>query len=197
MRNLSDRQFAFLIVLLGATIGSAGPVFTKIALRSLSPEYFSFLRFLLSTLVLMPLFLKSGIKLNKETAKLVLISLLGSANILLFAHGIKTTTATIGQLLYVLSPVIVFIFSLILIKERATGSKILGVISGMLGAGIIILLPEIQKGVAFSGDLRGNLLIIAGVIASSLYLVLSKNLQGKFSPLQITMVFTFTTMFSM
>lgn len=193
MKNLSDKQIAIIAVITAAITSGAGPVFIKIALRDLSPEYFSFLRFFLSSLVLMPLFLKSRIKINKDVALLATLSLLSTANILLFAHGVKLTTATIAQLLYVLSPLAVFIFSMIFINEKMTVFKILGVILGGIGGFVIILLPQIQKGASFSGDLKGNLLITTGVLLFSLYLVLSKRIQAKFSPVQITMVFTITT----
>lgn len=193
MKNLNDKQLAVLAVIVGAIINGAGPVFTKIAVKNLTPEYFSFLRFLFSSLVLMPLFLKSGIKLNRDTLKLISISLLASINILLFAHGVKLTTATIGQLLYVLSPVVVFIFSYFLIKEKVFVSKILGVILGILGSFLIIFLPIIQKGGAFSGNFKGNLFLVLGVFLFSIYLVLSKKLSTKFSPVQITTVFSLTT----
>ena len=52
-------------------------------------------------------------------------------------------------------------------------------------------LPIFNRESIFSGDLKGNLLISFAVVAWSLYVVMSKSLQKKFSPVVITSIFIF------
>lgn len=197
MRNLSDKNIAVLaIIIIVLTNGGSG-VFTKIALRELTPEYYSFLRFFVSSLILLPLFLKTNIKFNKDLLRLVLVSLILTLNIFSFAYGIRLTTATVSSVLYVLAPVLVAIFSYLFIKEKMSAPKILGILLGISGAGLVILLPVIQKGDPFAGNLLGNIFILVGVISTALFTTISKKLHSKFSPIQITTVFSLTTCFLM
>lgn len=195
MKKLSDKNIAVLaIIIIVLTNGGSG-VFTKIALRELTPEYYSFLRFLVASLILLPLFLRTRIKFNKELLKLVLISLIATLNIFAFAYGIRLTTATVGSILYVLAPILVALFSYFLIKEKLSVSKMAGITLGIVGAGLVIILPAIQKGNPFAGDLLGNIFILFGVFATALYSTISKKLHIHFSPIQVTTVFSLTTCF--
>lgn len=197
MKKLSDKNIVILAIAIIVVTNGASPVFTKIALRELSPEYYSFLRFLVASAVLLPLFFKSKIKLNRDLLILVLISLILTLNILAFAYGIKLTTATISSLLYVMAPVLIAIFSYFLIKEKITYLKIVGILLGILGAGLVIILPVIQRGNPFAGNLWGNVLILIGVFSTALYTTISKRLHVKFSPIQVTTVFSLTTCLTM
>ncbi|MEK9178640.1 MAG: DMT family transporter, partial [Patescibacteria group bacterium] len=197
MKKLSDKTIA-VIALLAIIVGSgAVPVSVKIAVKELSPEYFSFLRFLLASLILSPLFLRTKVKLNRDFAILILISLLLTLNILAFAYGLKTTTATIGQLLYAISPIFIAIFSFILVRERITTPKVAGILLGILGTAVVLTIPLIGLGIHSAGDLKGNLLVIVGVISTALYTSLSQKLHVKFSPIQVAQAFFLTTAVSM
>jgi drug/metabolite transporter (DMT)-like permease len=57
----------------------------------------------------------------------------------------------------------------------------------------VLILPAIDKGNPFSGDLIGNLLVMIGVISTSLHVSFSQKLHLKFSPIQIAMAFFLTT----
>jgi len=197
VKNLSDKNIAVL-ALLAIVVGSgAVPVSVKIGVQELSPEFFSFLRFFLAFLVLSPLFIKHRVKFNRDFIVLILISLLLTLNILAFSYGLKTTTATIGQLLYAVSPVFIAIFSFVLFKEKITAGKIAGVLLGVLGTTVVLSIPLIASGLQSAGDLKGNLLVIVGVISTAAYTSLSQKLHVKFSPAQVAQAFFLTTAFSM
>ena len=197
MRNLSDKSIVILAIAIIFFTNGGSPVLTKIALREISPEYYSFLRFIIASLFLLPFFLKGKIKFNKDLLVLVLVSLILTLNILAFAYGIKLTTTVISSLLYVLGPVLVAIFSYFLLKERIAQAKVLGIILGILGSALVILLPVIQYGNPSAGSLLGNFLILIGVFSTALYTTLSKKLHVKFSPIQVTTIFSLTTCFVM
>jgi drug/metabolite transporter (DMT)-like permease len=191
--KLSDKNITVLALALIVIGSGVTPVTIKIGVAELSPEILTFLRFSLASLILAPLFFKSGPRLNKDFGILILISLLLTVNILAFSHGLRTTTATIGQLLYALSPIFVVIFSYFLVRDKITSKKILGIVLGIIGTGIVLILPAIDKGNPFSGDLIGNLLVMIGVISTSLHVSFSQKLHLKFSPIQIAMAFFLTT----
>lgn len=189
---MTDRQKAFLSIFTGAFIGGATAAVTKIGLTQIPPLSFAFLRFFLALLLLAPFYITKK-DIIKDIKLLAPISLLATVNIMLFVVGLKTTTATIGQLLYAGSPIVIGFILHFLYKERLKIKQAVGILTGFIGVGVVVLLPVIEKGKAFSGDLKGNLLIIGGVILYSLYILFSKKVQEIHSPMRITFVFIFIT----
>ena len=134
-------------------------------------------------------------KLSKEHIPVLLFSLLSTANVVLFAYGVKITTATIGQALYVGVPIVVLIFTYFFLREKLTLKKIIGVIIGFVGVIIMIALPYIGTATVHKGDIIGNSLIFLGVILYSFYTGLSKKMQKKYTPIELTSYFFLTTAF--
>lgn len=189
---MSDKQKALIYILLASTLNGLTSPVTKIGLVSIPPLSFAFIRFLIAGILILPFLV--GRKDLKSLWKLMPLSLLMSFNIILFILGIKTTTATISQILYAVSPLLVGLFLFILFKERLTKEKVIGIAIGFLGVVIIVLLPVLEKGAKFSGDLRGNILIICGAVLSSLYLIYSKKAHtDTFPPFIITSSFILVT----
>lgn len=175
--------------------GGIAPL-AKIALSEVTPELFTFLRFFLASLILLPLLFKEKVIWNKDILKLIGLSLLPTANVILFAYGVRLTTANVSQALYVVTPVLVFLLSYIFLKEKVSFLKLLGIAIGLAGAFIVIVLPIIEASI-FSGNLTGNLLILTAVFTFSAYTILSKRFQKKFTPIQLTIGFCVTTAISM
>lgn len=190
---MTDRQKAFLIILLGAILGGASTTFTKIGITEFPQLSFAFIRFLIASIVILPFFLKLKRHRLKEFKDLVPVSLFATFNIIFFVVGIKATTATIGQLLYAGTPLLTGLIVYFFMKESLSLRKILGIVIGVIGVGIVVLLPVIEKGQAFAGDLKGNLIIGAAVISWSCYMAFSKKAQVKYSPLVVTSIFIFVT----
>ena len=67
---------------------------------------------------------------------------------------------------------------------------------GFLGIGAIIFLPILRSSKLQMGNFTGNIIIFLAVISFSIYTVLSKPLQKKYSPLYITAIFAFTCIIS-
>jgi len=184
---------ALLAIILTAILGGGIPVMSKVSLIEIPPLSVAALRFSIASVFLLPTFIKYSPRKLHELSKVIGASLFGTVNILLFVFGIKYTSATMGQMIYALVPVLAGILSYFLIKEKITGKKILGVGLGLLGTIIIVLLPVIEKGVSLESGLKGNLLILMAVMAFSFYPVLSKKLQKKYNPLFLSSVFIITT----
>jgi len=192
---MSDKQKAVIFILLASILGGATQTAAKIGLASFPPLSFAFIRFLIAGIIVSPFLLKRNFL--KDLKQLIPFSLLGAINITFFILGIKTTTATIGTLLYAGVPLLTAVFLFVLFRERLTMRKEVGIAIGFVGVMSIALLPVIEKGTRFSGDLLGNILIGIGVISWSLYMVYSKKKLQSFSPFIVTSAFIWVTCFAL
>lgn len=192
MKN-NSKLTSFLLILLAASLGGSIGVFTKIGVEEIPPFSFVFIRFIFALLVLIPFFIRSKPKFKKDLYKVFLLSLLATANVILFSFGIKLTTANIGQTLYTTVPIISAIISYFLLKEKFNLYKIAGIILGFLGVAIVILLPIISQNIDVSLGMKGNLLILLATISYSFYSVLTKKFQKSYSPVQLVSYFALTT----
>ena len=127
---------------------------------------------------------------NKDKLNLLLCGIFGvAANQLLFFKGLDQTTRINASIIMVASPIIVALFSAVLIKEKPSATRIVGILLGLTGACFIILQGESNNQGA---SLIGNLLIVLNATSYGLYLVLVKPLMKKYSPITVVKwVFTF------
>ena len=186
-------NLALLAVILAAVVGGALPVYVKIGLKQISPFSFTLLRFVLASLFFIPLLSRKNKISFKSFLEIGLISLLSTANIILFSFGIKLTAASIGQMLYAGVPIIVALLSFFMLKEKIFGRKFFGIVLGFIGTVMVVVLPLLSKNSPLSGNLIGNLMVFVGVFFYSLYGIYSKKIQKKYSPVQLTAVFSITT----
>ena len=191
-KSFFSSNLAIFAILIAALLSSGMSPFAKIVLQTIPPLTFTFIRFFLAFIILV-IITKRIPKITKEHIPVILFSLLSTANVMLFAYGIKKTTATIGQALYVGVPIVVLIFTYFFLREKLALKKIIGVIIGFVGVIIIIALPYIGTATVHKGDIIGNSLIFLGVILYSVYTALSKKMQKKYSPIELTSYFFLTT----
>jgi drug/metabolite transporter (DMT)-like permease len=188
---MKDKQKAIIFILLVSILGGATQAITKIGLFSFPPLSFAFVRFLIAGIAISPFLVRKNFL--KSLWKLAPFSLLGTINITFFILGIKTTTATIGTVLYAGVPLLSALFLFLIFRNRLSLIKEFGIALGFFGVIIVALLPIIEKGSRFSGDLLGNMLIGVGVISWSLYMVHSKKKLEVFSPFVVTASFIWVT----
>lgn len=126
---------------------------------------------------------------RKDLLRLALCAVFGVAiNQLLFFNGLMRTSPVNASVIMTTTPILVFILSLFLLKEKPNLIKIIGLIIGALGS-IIFTLQGSDLG---SASLLGDLFIFLNATSYALYLVLVKPLMAKYRPLTvITWVFTF------
>ncbi len=127
---------------------------------------------------------------KKDLFTLALCGLFGvGINQLLFFNGLMRTSPLNASLIMTSTPIIVFVLSMFVLKERATKNKLIGIGLGAIGSINLILIGS--DGGADSSSL-GDLFIILNALSYSIYLVLVKPLMSKYRPLTvITWVFTF------
>ena len=112
-----------------------------------------------------------------------LCSLFGtSLNILLFYKGLSITTPINATLVMTTTPILVLIASSILIRERITRAKIVGI---ALGLGGVLLLTADQLVNYSSAGWVGDVMIFFNAISYGVYLVIAKPLFIKYHPITI------------
>lgn len=171
-------SFATLIYGLNYTIAKdVMPFYVK-------PYAFILLRVSGATLVfwILGFFMKSQ-KIEKgDYKKIVLASFFGIAlNMLSFFKGLSLTTPISASVMMVTSPIMVLIFSSILLKEKISKRKIIGIFIGLLGAIILIIYGNSTDENSGSRAF-GNFLVFVNATSYGLYLVLVKNLISKYNP---------------
>ena len=138
------------------------------------------------------LFGKTGAGIQqKHWGRFFLCGLTGVCiNQLLFIKGLTLTTTIHAALLTLVTPIMVTLFALWILKERFTLAKAFGLALGIGGATFLILQRE--AGQQATNYLLGDLLIVINAIAYSIYFILVKPLMREYSTLQVTRwVFTF------
>ena len=115
-----------------------------------------------------------------DVPRMILCAILGMGiNMLSFFKGLEYSTPINSSILISTSPILVFIFSAILLKEKLIYTKIFGVVFGFFGSVIMIV---------FSNEIRidapnialGNFLFIVNSAAYGLYLILVRPLVKKY-----------------
>lgn len=128
---------------------------------------------------------------RKDLPLLALCALFGTVlNQLFFFLGLRETTPINASLIMTTTPILILVVSALMIGERITFVKLLGIVLGAVGAVMII---SSGKEVSFqSNQALGNFFIIINASAYGVYLVLVKKLMMKYNAFTvIRWVFTF------
>jgi drug/metabolite transporter (DMT)-like permease len=102
-------------------------------------------------------------------------------NQLLFYKGVSLTTAVNGSIIMTITPILVLIWAAILIRERITLIRVIGILIGLAGALVIIS----QRGKVTVGNQLGDLLVFINAASFSVYFVLVKPLMHKYKPITV------------
>ena len=119
-----------------------------------------------------------------DFGRVFLCGLLGATiNLLFFFNGLERTTPINAALLMTTVPILVLICSSILLKERITKKKLLGIAIGATGAVLLILYGN--KFAYQSTTLLGDLMVFFNAVSYGFYLVVVKRLMERYNPLTI------------
>jgi len=192
---LNDRTKAHLSVLFANLIfGANFSVVKFVTPRIIAPFGLNVVRALVSIALfwLLWLFSKPERKIDREDImRFIICGVTGvTINQLLFIKGLSITYSTHASLLMLCTPIMITISSLLLLKERPSFIRLLGLALGIGGAMILILSREASgKG---EHVILGDVLVIINATSYSLYFILVKPLLAKYSAVQvIRWVFTF------
>tara|TARA_B110000091_G_scaffold193132_1_gene217987 strand:- start:121 stop:1017 length:897 start_codon:yes stop_codon:yes gene_type:complete len=129
------------------------------------------------------LFVKSQKIAQQDYKKIILAAFFGIAlNMLCFFKGLSLTTPISASVMMVTSPIMVLIFSSILLKEKIVKIKIIGVFVGLIGTILLIVYGNSSDDNTTNSTL-GNFLVFVNAASYGLYLVLVKKLISKYNPI--------------
>lgn len=116
-------------------------------------------------------------------------------NQLFFFNGLNLTTPINASVIMTSNPILVLLASALILNERITKMKLLGVVLGIAGALSLILLPVLtgRSGLSWGdGDPLGDAMIFINAVSYGLYLISVKPLMKKYEAMTvIKWVFTF------
>lgn len=112
-------------------------------------------------------------------------AILGMAiNMLAFFKGLEYSTPINSTVIITTTPVMVFLFSVLLLKENIRPKRAIGVLMGFLGALSLILFSQ-QATANASNISLGNFLFVINASAYGLYMIYVKPLSEKYSTIHL------------
>lgn len=185
------------LALLGANIiyGVNHLIAKGVMPHKIGPSAFVFLRVLIAGILfwIVKSFIKEKVE-KKDFFILIVCGLFGiTINMLLFFHGLSLTSPIDASIIMTSVPVMVLIFGALVLKEKITTYKIIGISVGAIGAVLLILFSKKSGG---TSSVLGNTFIFINACSYATYLVLIKPLMKKYNPFTVvSWVFLFGFIF--
>jgi drug/metabolite transporter (DMT)-like permease len=182
-RNL----FAHLSVLTANLIYGANYSIAKTIMPELiKPFGFIFIRVIITVLLFWTagFFIKAKKAEISDMPRLFLCGIFGVAlNQLLFFKGLDLTSPINASLMMTTNPIMVLLVAAALVKEKITLLKISGIITGIAGAGILILYGNTVQ--ITSGSVAGDIMVLVNSLSFGLFLIIVRPLMQKYSTLTV------------
>lgn len=131
------------------------------------------------------LFVKSEKIEKKDFITLFIAALFGAGfNMLTFFKGLNLTTPIDASVIMVMTPVIVFVLSILFLKEKIIPHRVLGVVIGLIGAILLIVYGQ-STGINATNVFLGNIYVFLNATFFGVYLIIIKGLLAKYHPINI------------
>lgn len=194
---MKNNLFKAHLALLGANViyGANYIIAKGIMPEKIGPSAFVFIRLFFGVILfwIIKSYIKEKVE-RKDMLRLAFCGLLGAAaNQLLFFNGLNLTSPIDASIIITSIPVMVMIFSALILKEPISLNKILGITIGGIGAVLLIWYGNNAGG---TSSFLGNLLVFLNACSYALYLVIVKPLMKKYKSITlISWVFLFGFIF--
>lgn len=179
---------AFVFLLIAIVIWGGAYVVTKAGLDAVPPMWLALLRYVVASVLLVPLALARGglARLPRPIPwrTLVLMALSGvGLYYVLFNLGISYTTASQSALIQSSIPVVTAIMAVLWLGERLSAQRVAGIVLAVAGVALIVArTPASGTG---SNPALGNTLTIASVFSWGVYTMFAKRIANA-DPLAVT-----------
>jgi len=131
------------------------------------------------------IFVKSEKIKKRDFVTLFFAAVFGAGfNMLTFFKGLNLTTPIDASVIMVITPIIVFVLSILFLKEKLIPHRALGVVIGLIGAIVLIVYGE-SAGQNASNVLLGNVYVFLNATFYAIYLIIIKKLLEKYHPINI------------
>lgn len=184
---MSPRIRAHLAILSANVLFALNYSYSKTVLDGwMSPEGLCIARIATAAILFVTIFL-SLIRQKidrRDIGKLILASLFGiGGNQFIFLQGLNFTSPVDASIIATTGPVIVLTLSALLGRDKITFFKSIGIGIGASGALLVILYGGLANFGA--GHLWGNILVFVSAFCYACYLIVVKDLMGKYNPLTV------------
>ena len=153
----------------------------------IKPFGLNFARILVTTILLWVIYIfkkNKHILDKKDLGRLVLCSLTGIViNQLLFIKGLSMTYSIHASLLMLTTPILIMIIAAIILKERVTPNKAIGLTLGVIGA--LVLITKRQNSGSGTIIFWGDVMVILNAISYSFYFIMVKPLMKKYEAIAV------------
>ena len=170
-----------------AMLFGASVVAVRIAVRDVPPLTLAFLRFGQGSLVLLvalAAFRRDLLRIDRRD--LPYIALLGVVFFTIFPFtfnaGMRYTEAARGALLLATMPLWTLVIARLVARERLSARQIAGVLTSVVGVGIVMA----ERGAASGGSAKGDALLLATALCGAIYNVLAKRMLGRYAGITVT-----------
>lgn len=185
--KLAYIQLALSMCLVGINVAVG-----KIITQTVPVFLFSDMRFIIASLVLIPMaFIQRDTKLklnNKEWLLLFLQSLFGVFLFSIFMlYGVRYTSAISAGIITSTTPACIALIAFFFLREKLNFFNALSIILAVLGITMISVQGESNTSENINGML-GNILVLCAVISEALFTIFAKPLSAKLKPLQMAAI---------
>lgn len=175
----SRRSLAIFAVIVLMVVWGSTFVVTKAAARDLPPLTLAALRFLIASLVLIPIALSRGglqrLPRPVPWSALTLLALTGVAGFAItFTYALVYGSASQGALIYAALPAAIAVAAVLFLHERPTGRRIAGIALSIVGVALLIMTGTPDAG--SPQPLLGALWMLGAVTVWTTYTVIAKRL---------------------
>jgi drug/metabolite transporter (DMT)-like permease len=177
--NMAQKNLkTYLSLVLCTTFWGGAFVAAKVVVQELSPALAASIRFILATIVLIPVLLwKEGKNALVNVKELPILAAAGFTGIFLynlfFFKGLLLTSAINGSLLVAAGPTITAVLAWVLIKEPLRKNQVIGLAISFAGVLTIISKGSLAALQTLTFN-TGDIYIFLGVISWSLYTIVGK-----------------------
>lgn len=121
---------------------------------------------------------------RSDIGRIILCAFFGiAANQMLFFSGLQLTKPINASLIMTITPLMVLLSAAVILREKITKQKLLGILLGLAGAVLVI---SYGQSLDFQiSHLKGDLLILGNATSYGIYLVLVKSLMSRYQPITV------------
>ncbi|WP_371363736.1 hypothetical protein SRRS_46200 [Sporomusa rhizae] len=182
--NLAYIQLALSMCLVGINIAVG-----KIIIQSVPIFLFSDIRFIIASLVLVPmLFIQRDVRFNLTKKEWLMLFLQAFFGVFLFSifmlYGVSYTSAISAGIITSTTPACIALIALLFLKEKLSRNNFIAICLAVIGI-ILISVKWGNNAVTSTDTLQGNVLVICAVVSEALFTILAKPLSIKLKPLQM------------
>ena len=190
-----DAPIAFAALALAGTIWGASFVLGKVALVELSVPHLMLYRFVFASLGFVPLLIRARPRFRRSDWRIIaLAAVMGvPVQFLMQFEGLARTTASHAALMIGTAPVLVAIAAFVFFRERLRPVAWVALLASTVGVALIVMYTgNIAPMAGSQPTLAGDMLVLISMFAAVVWILASKQLMTRHSPLAVSGVVTIT-----